>query len=110
MLDHVTVLIGVAHKNRPVGGVIHQPYYNYNSPDQANNLGRTMWGIPGAGAGGFKPIPPPEGKRVIATTRSHMNNLVLQSLEALKPDEVMKIGGAGFKVIILGFKFEFPTK
>ena len=55
MLDHVTVLIGIAHKNRPVGGVIHQPYYNYKN-DKAG-LGRTMWGIPGIGVGGFKPLP-----------------------------------------------------
>ena len=27
LLDNVTVLIGIAHKNRPVGGVIHQPVF-----------------------------------------------------------------------------------
>ena len=31
LLDNVTVLIGIAHKNRPVGGVIHQPvFFLYN--------------------------------------------------------------------------------
>jgi len=98
-LDHVTVLIGVAHKNTPVGGVIHQPYHNYTSG--GSDLGRTLWGIPGIGCGGFKPLPPPEGRRVIATTRSHMTDLVLQTIEALKPDEVLKVGGAGFKVLMV---------
>lgn len=97
-LDHVTVLIGVAHKNTPVGGVIHQPYHNYTSG--GSNLGRTLWGIPGIGCGGFNPLPPPEGRKVIATTRSHMTDLVLQTIEALKPDEVLKVGGAGFKVLL----------
>jgi 3'(2'), 5'-bisphosphate nucleotidase len=99
MLDHVTVLIGIAHKNRPVGGVIHQPYYNYKN-DKAG-LGRTMWGIPGIGVGGFKPIPPPEGKRLVVTTRSHMTPVVQQALEALKPDEILRVGGAGYKVMLI---------
>lgn len=29
LLDHVTVLIGVAVRGKAVGGVIHQPFYNY---------------------------------------------------------------------------------
>lgn len=29
LLDHVTVLIGLAVNGKAVGGVIHQPYYNY---------------------------------------------------------------------------------
>lgn len=32
LLDHVTVLIGIASGGKPVGGVIHQPYYNYQNP------------------------------------------------------------------------------
>lgn len=93
----MTVLIGIAHKNQPVGGVIHQPYYNYKKND--GGLGRTLWGIPGVGVGGFKPIAPPEGKRLVVTTRSHMTPVVQQALEALKPDEILRVGGAGFKVI-----------
>lgn len=31
LLDHVTVLIGLAVNGKAVGGVIHQPYYNYKS-------------------------------------------------------------------------------
>jgi len=99
LLDNVTVLIGIAHKNRPVGGVIHQPYYNYKT--NPANLGRTLWGIPGIGVGGFKPIPPPEGKKIIVTTRSHMTAVVQNALDALKADEVRQVGGAGFKVMCL---------
>lgn len=28
-LDHVTILVGIAVQGKAVGGVIHQPYYNY---------------------------------------------------------------------------------
>lgn len=96
-LDHVTVLIGIAHKNHPVGGVIHQPYYNYKN-ESHGGLGRTLWGIPGVGVGGFKPTAPPEGKRLLVTTRTHMTPVVQQALEALKPDDILRVGGAGFKV------------
>lgn len=29
LLDHVTVLIGIAYKGQAIAGVIHQPFYNY---------------------------------------------------------------------------------
>ncbi|CAJ0944222.1 unnamed protein product [Ranitomeya imitator] len=29
LLDHVTVLIGIAHEGKAIAGVINQPYYNY---------------------------------------------------------------------------------
>jgi hypothetical protein len=50
LLDHVTVLIGVAVKGEPVAGVIHQPYYNYKQGPGVQ-LGRTIWGIVGLGKG-----------------------------------------------------------
>lgn len=62
----MTVLVGVAVGDRAVGGVIHQPYYR-DAKDSI--VGRTLWGIDGVGTGGFKTIPPPEGKRIITTTR-----------------------------------------
>lgn len=48
LLDHVTVLIGIAVKGEAVAGVIHQPYYNYKQGPEAQ-LGRTIWGIVGLG-------------------------------------------------------------
>lgn len=35
LLDHVTVLIGLAVNGIAVGGVVHQPFYNY---EVCNNL------------------------------------------------------------------------
>lgn len=66
LVEHVTVLVGVAIGKTAIGGVIHQPYYKCN---ESNAYGRTLWGIDGAGFGGFAPKPPPEGKRIITTTR-----------------------------------------
>ena len=50
LLDHVTVLIGIAVKGRAVAGVIYQPYYNYQAGPGAK-LGRCIWGIVGTGEG-----------------------------------------------------------
>lgn len=96
-LDHVTVLIGISIKNCAVGGIIHQPYYKSSSGE----LGRTIWGIKGLGAGGFEATEAPANKFIITTTRSHSNAIVQAALEALSPTEVIKVGGAGFKVLQL---------
>lgn len=97
LVEHVTVLIGVAIRNRAVAGVIHQPYFNH----KGDIVGRTLWGILGVGVGGFNPKSPPEGKRIITTTRSHGTPVVQAALDALKPDEVIRAGGAGHKVMLL---------
>ena len=47
MLDHVTVLIGIAVGRVAVAGVIHQPYYNYRNPGPGQTIGRTFYGIVG---------------------------------------------------------------
>lgn len=94
LLDHVTVLIGIAVGKEPVAGVIHQPFYNYQ---KGGELGRTVWGLRGAGVGGISVHVPPEG-RIIATTRSHSTGLVDQVLQACQPTEVLRVGGAGHKV------------
>ncbi|KAF4532199.1 hypothetical protein B566_EDAN002262 [Ephemera danica] len=99
LLDHVTVLIGIAVGDRAVGGVIHQPYFNYQNPGA--ELGRTIWGIPGVGCGGFTPKKPEAGKRIVTTTRSHSNKLVQAALDAIQPDDVLRVGGAGHKVLLL---------
>lgn len=100
LLDHVTVLIGVAVGDTAVGGVIHQPYYNYKA-GPGSPLGRTIWGIVGLGAFGFQLTAPPADKRIITTTRSHSTPLVQAALDAMSPDEVLKVGGAGHKVLLL---------
>ena len=45
LLDHVTVLIGIAVGSKAVAGVIHQPYYNYKS--EGATVGRTFYGLMG---------------------------------------------------------------
>ena len=47
MLDHVTVLIGIAVGRVAVAGIIHQPYYNYRNPGPGQTIGRTFYGIVG---------------------------------------------------------------
>ena len=47
LLDHVTVLIGLSWQGKSIGGVIHQPYFNYQK--EGVELGRTLWGLVGLG-------------------------------------------------------------
>ena len=67
MLDHVTVLVGIAVGSRSVAGVIHQPYYNYK--EEGATLGRTFYGVVGGGVVGLTPAAPPPDKRIVTTTR-----------------------------------------
>ncbi|XP_055957280.1 3'(2'),5'-bisphosphate nucleotidase 1, partial [Patella vulgata] len=99
-LDHVTVLIGVAVKGTAVGGVIYQPYYNYQAPPEVKR-GRCIWGVVGLGSFGFTKTTPPEGQNIITTTRSHSNRIVTESVEACQPTEIVRVGGAGHKVLLL---------
>jgi len=101
LYDHVTVLIGISMNGKPIAGVIHQPFYGFEKEPQASELGRTMWGVRGLGTFGFTHVPPPAGRRVITTTRSHSNTTVIKTIEAMKPDKILKAGGAGYKVLLL---------
>ena len=88
--EHVTVLIGVSYKERPVGGVVHQPFYGPS--------GRTVWGLVGGVVKGLTLVTAgdagerlsDEGLRIVVT-RSHMSQTVRDAVEALKPKEVCKI-------------------
>ncbi|XP_017768532.1 PREDICTED: 3'(2'),5'-bisphosphate nucleotidase 1 [Nicrophorus vespilloides] len=99
LLEHVTVLIGISVKGKAVGGIIHQPYFNYKSNDALP--GRTMWGLVGLGVGGFTPVDPPKNQLIVTTTRSHSDGLVQKALDALSTNEIIKVGGAGYKVLLL---------
>lgn len=100
LLDNVTVLIGIAHGGRAIAGVINQPFYNYQLGAGAA-LGRTIWGMPGLGAFGFELKEIPEDRRIVTTTRSHSNKLVTSCVDAMEPHEVVRVGGAGNKIIQL---------
>ncbi|TDH00598.1 hypothetical protein EPR50_G00189970 [Perca flavescens] len=100
LLDNVTVLIGIAYEGRAIAGVINQPFYNYQLGAGAS-LGRTMWGMLGLGAFGFQLQEVPGDRRIVTTTRSHSNKLVTDCVNAMEPHEVIKVGGAGNKIIQL---------
>ncbi|KAM6279298.1 3'(2'),5'-bisphosphate nucleotidase 1 isoform 2-T2 [Porphyrio hochstetteri] len=100
LLDHVTVLIGIAYEGKAIAGVINQPYYNYEAGAGAV-LGRTIWGVLGIGAFGFQLTEAPAGKHIIVTTRSHSSTLVNDCISALNPDSIIRVGGAGNKIIQL---------
>ena len=91
LLDHVTVLIGIAVGSKAVAGVIHQPYYNYKT--EGATVGRTFYGLvgedcniravphadhlcSGAGVHGLTRVLPPADQRIVTTTRSHGTGLV----------------------------------
>ncbi|MXQ82011.1 hypothetical protein E5288_WYG004752 [Bos mutus] len=64
-------------------------------------LGRTIWGVLGLGAFGFQLKEAPAGKHIITTTRSHNSQLVTDCITAMNPDDVLRVGGAGNKIIQL---------
>lgn len=100
LLDHVTVLIGIAYEGKAIAGVINQPYYNYEAGDDAA-LGRTIWGVLGIGAFGFQLKEVPAETHIITTTRSHSSKLVNDCVTAMNPHSVIRVGGAGNKIIQL---------
>lgn len=57
-----------------------------------------MWGMLGLGAFGLQLQEVPGDRRIITTTRSHSNKLVLDCVDAMEPHEVIRVGGAGNKV------------
>lgn len=60
-----------------------------------------MWGLLGLGAFGISHVKPPEGQRIIVTTRSHGNELINSAVSALQPTDVLRVGGAGHKVLLI---------
>lgn len=97
ILEPVTVLIGFSVQNKAVGGVIHQPYYKRSNDE----FGRTIWGLKGLGSSGFVSKPYVQGELIATTTRSHSNELVQSALRAIEPTKVIRVGGAGYKVLQL---------
>merc|ERR1712133_277420 len=65
LLDHVTVLIGIAVGTEAVAGEIHQPYYNYKSQEPGAQLGRTFYGLVGGGVYGLTRVLPPSDKKIV---------------------------------------------
>lgn len=107
LLEHVTILIGFSVGGKSVAGVIHQPFHGCEAARAAGQLdpsslsGRTMWGLVGLGCFGVQPKSLPNDKLIITTTASHGNVDIEESLAGLKPDEILKVGGAGHKVLLV---------
>ncbi|XP_030200256.1 3'(2'),5'-bisphosphate nucleotidase 1 [Gadus morhua] len=100
LLDNVTVLIGISYGGKAIAGVINQPFYNYQVGGGAD-LGRTMWGVLGLGTFGIEVKEVPGDRRIVTTTRSHSNKVVTDCVDAMEPHEVIRVGGAGNKIIQL---------
>lgn len=95
----MTVLIGISVNDKPVAGVIHQPYYK-TMVGSEKIIGRTIWGLQEVGVGGYTPAPPPDSL-VITTTRSHSNPVVEKALQVMNASQILRVGGAGYKVCFL---------
>jgi len=95
-VEHVTVLIGIAVDGAAVAGVIHQPFFKGDL-----GVGRTVWGIVGLGAFGISGQTPPTNERIVTTTRSHGTGIVSSAVDACKPSSILRVGGAGNKVLQL---------
>nr|ACO14770.1 32,5-bisphosphate nucleotidase 1 [Caligus clemensi] len=108
--ERVTVLIGIAVKSKSIAGVVHQPYFKREDGSE----GRTLYGaIGGPVEFDFKRKSPPDGQRIIVTTRSHSTKLVGDVIDKLSSTEVLRVGGAGYKVLMLmdgqAHAYVFPT-
>ena len=112
LLEHVTVLVGISYKGRSVAGIVHQPFHGYGvdnvktdgqeTLDRISKLqGRTIWGLIGLGCFGLERKSLPDDKFIVTTTASHSNINVEESIASLKPDQVIKVGGAGHKVLLV---------
>ncbi|XP_076097512.1 3'(2'),5'-bisphosphate nucleotidase 1-like [Mytilus galloprovincialis] len=100
LLDHVTCLIGISARGHSVAGIINQPFYNYKAGPDAE-LGRCIWGIIGLGSFGFTRDVLPKDEFIVTTSRSHSDRLVTETVEACEPTSVVRVGGAGHKVLLL---------
>ncbi|KRY33122.1 3'(2'),5'-bisphosphate nucleotidase 1 [Trichinella spiralis] len=101
LLSHATIMIGISLSAKPVAGVIHQPFVS--DVDTLDDVGRTVWAVKSVDRifGDLQVKPPPNGKRIVVTTRSHGNPNLENILEILQPTEVIRVGGAGNKVLML---------
>lgn len=93
----MTVLIGISALGKSVAGVIHQPFFQYKQ--NPNSAGRTIWSVVGLNAFGVSKADIVPGRRIVTTTKSHGNKAVLEAVQAVNPDKIIRTGGAGYKVL-----------
>ncbi|ETO12216.1 3'(2'), 5'-bisphosphate nucleotidase 1 [Reticulomyxa filosa] len=92
--EAVTCLIGISYQGRPVAGVVNRPF-----------VSQTVWGIVGVGVFGlqyhFKGDSRDTKRRICLTTRSHGAKAIEDYLKDVKPDKIIRAGGAGGKVLMV---------
>jgi len=96
LLSHVTTLVGIAYEGKALAGIINQPFYK----NEDGTMGRSIWGIKGVGAFGFERTAKKPGQ-ILTTSRSHMDETVKACIDSMEPTEILKMGGAGNKVLQL---------
>lgn len=87
---------------------MYQPFV-----DDKDGNGTTIYALKGYGAQGITRNERNDNKLILTTTRTHGSKEVDQSIELLKPDDVIKVGGAGYKVLLIiqgrADVYVFPT-
>ncbi|CAH8504712.1 unnamed protein product [Dicrocoelium dendriticum] len=118
LVEHVTVLIGIAVSGRPVAGVIAQPFYSTGEahpPIPSETKSRVFWSLDGLGVFGITPNLPPgptpfpmnthlqqgDVPNILVVTRSHPTPNLQAAIEACAPTKVIRTGGCGYKVVML---------
>eukprot|EP01119_Soliformovum_irregulare_P019568 TRINITY_DN6227_c0_g1_i1.p2 TRINITY_DN6227_c0_g1~~TRINITY_DN6227_c0_g1_i1.p2 ORF type:complete len:160 (-),score=44.41 TRINITY_DN6227_c0_g1_i1:2-481(-) len=84
-------LIGIGYKGDAVAGVMFQPFV-------ADGKGRNMWGMRGWGTSPIK-REDHAPKIILTTTRTHSSVETDRAIAAIAPDEVLRVGGAGYKAL-----------
>jgi len=102
----VITLIGISIDGKPAAGIMYQPFVDN---------GRLIWGVVGGPLEGVSRVAPRTDNRLIlTTTASHNSAAVDNAIAKIKPDEVIRVGGAGYKVLLLlegkADAYVFPTK
>jgi len=107
-LECVTCLVGISKNGEAIAGVIHQPFFE--------ERGRTIYGVVGGShVLGLKDLKENERHKgtVLVTTASHNSKPVDIAIDLIKPDKVLRAGGAGYKSLLLMEKivdvYVFPT-
>lgn len=74
------MLIGITYKKKALAGVIHVPFSKART---------TMWAVVGGGYGGIKvQTERDESRRIVATSKSHMNAALKELVDGVKPTSV----------------------
>ena len=108
----VTVLLGVAVDGVPVAGIIGQPFFgwnaNVNDSKHLENLGRVVWGGPGAGCKGLrvdetqkKLVMPPTGPHVVCLNRNIRDERQAPVMEQTKSEVAVLVSATGYHYLCL---------